>query len=124
MLFLCVSIAITASAAFVRNKKQYFKEMVQIQNNGMTTQRTSPGPDSWLENADIELENLPFQTFNRATKKHYGERPDLRKIVMACEEPNVGVFVSGPRRMKQEIATICSSCEATNLHFESISFCW
>ncbi|KAF3639076.1 Ferric reduction oxidase 2, partial [Capsicum annuum] len=124
MLFLCVSIAITASAAFVRNKKQYFKEMVQIQNNGMTTQRTSPGPDSWLENADIELENLPFQTFNRATKIHYGERPDLRKIVMACEEPNVGVFVSGPRRMKQEIATICSSCEATNLHFESISFCW
>ncbi|MCE3214607.1 hypothetical protein HAX54_052860 [Datura stramonium] len=124
MLFLCVSIAITASAAFVWNKKQKAKEMVQIQNNDMPTPLTSPRPGSWLENADIELESLPFQTFTRATKIHYGERPNLRKIATECEESNVGVFVSGPRRMKQEIATICSSYVATNLHFESISFSW
>lgn len=63
MLFLCVSIDITASAAFVWNKKQKAKEMVQIQNNDMPTPMTSPGPGSWLENTDRELESLPFQTF-------------------------------------------------------------
>ncbi|XP_059310696.1 ferric reduction oxidase 2-like [Lycium ferocissimum] len=124
MLLLCVVIAITASAAFVWNKKQKVKEMVQIQNNDRTTPITSPGPGSWFQNIDIELESLPFQTLTRATKIHYGERPNLRKIIMECEESNVGVFVSGPRRMKQEVATICSSCVSSNFHFESISFSW
>ncbi|XP_049410456.1 ferric reduction oxidase 2-like [Solanum stenotomum] len=124
MLLLCVSIAVTASAAFVWNKKQKAKEMVQIQNNDIPTPMTSPGTGSWFNNADIELESLPFQTFTRATQVHYGVRPNLKKKVTECEESNVGVFVSGPRRMKQEIATICSSCVGTNLHFESISFSW
>lgn len=80
MLFLCVSIAIIASAAFVWNKKQNAKEMVQIQNNDMPTP-ISPGSGSRFNNADTELESLPFQTFTRATKIHYGERPNLRSML-------------------------------------------
>ncbi|KAH0658428.1 hypothetical protein KY289_027176 [Solanum tuberosum] len=38
--------AVTASAAFVWNKKQKAKEMVQIQNNDIPTPMTSPGPPS------------------------------------------------------------------------------
>ena len=37
---------------------------------------------------------------------------------------SVGVMVCGPKNMRHEIATICSSGLADNLHFESISFSW
>ncbi|KAK6786751.1 hypothetical protein RDI58_015276 [Solanum bulbocastanum] len=80
MLLLCVSIGVTASAAFVWNKKQKVKEMVQIQNNDIPTPTTSPGTGSWFNNADIELESLPFQTFTRATQVHYGVRPNLKML--------------------------------------------
>ena len=37
---------------------------------------------------------------------------------------SVGVIVSGPREMRQEVAAICSSGLADNLNFESIGFTW
>jgi len=43
---------------------------------------------------------------------------------MEVEGTRVGVFVSGPKKMKQEVAAICSSGLAENLHFESYSFSW
>ena len=36
----------------------------------------------------------------------------------------MGVFVSGPREMRREVARICGSGLANNLHYESTSFNW
>jgi len=45
-------------------------------------------------------------------------------MLMEVEGTKVGVFVSGPQKMRQEVAAICSSGLAENLHFESYSFNW
>ncbi|KAM7491585.1 hypothetical protein LguiA_034506 [Lonicera macranthoides] len=124
ILFVCVSIAITASVAFVWNKKKSGIEMRQVQNMNAPTPMTSPGPASWYYNADRELESLPHESFVETTKVHYGERPDLKKILLECEGSSIGVLVSGPKKMRQDVASICSSGLANNLHFESISFSW
>jgi hypothetical protein len=76
MLLLCVSIAVTATAAFLCNKKQNDKELRQIQNMDVPTPITSPG--SWFHNVDRELESLPHQSFVQTTKIHLGERPNLK----------------------------------------------
>ncbi|XP_044505692.1 ferric reduction oxidase 2-like [Mangifera indica] len=122
LLFVFVSIAMTATAAFFWNEKQQRKEKKQVQNMETATPRASPG--SWLYNADRELERLPHQSFVEATKVHYGERPNLKKTLMDMEGFSLGVLVSGPRRMRQEVAEICASGLADNLHFESLSFTW
>ncbi|KAJ0042296.1 hypothetical protein Pint_17519 [Pistacia integerrima] len=114
MLFVCVSIAMTATAAFFWNKKGHVKEMKQIQN------METPTPVS----PDRELESLPHQSFVQATRVHYGERPNLKKILTEKGGSNIGVLVSGPRRMRQQVAKICASGLADNLHFESMSFSW
>ncbi|XP_062149742.1 ferric reduction oxidase 2-like [Alnus glutinosa] len=115
MLLLCVSIAVTATAAFLCNKKQNDKELRQIQNMDVPTPMTSPG--SWFHNVDRELESLPHQSFVQTTKIHLGERPNLKRS-------SIGVLVSGPKQMRQEVAEIFSSGLANNLHFDSISFSW
>lgn len=43
---------------------------------------------------------------------------------MEIEAANVGVLVSGPKKMRQEVGEICASGFANNLHFESIAFSW
>ncbi|XWS50471.1 hypothetical protein CRYUN_Cryun12cG0090200 [Craigia yunnanensis] len=120
MLFICIAIAMTATASSLWNKKQNDKGMRQIQNMD-TPPMTSP---AWFNNADRELESLPHQSLLQATKVQYGERPDLKKILFERKGTSVGVIVSGPRKMRQEVAAICSSGLADNLHFESISFTW
>ncbi|WVZ05306.1 hypothetical protein V8G54_018652, partial [Vigna mungo] len=102
MLAICVSITMTASVAVLWNKKHNDVEAKQIQN--------------------LEVESLPHQSLVQATKVHFGVRPDLRRMLMEVEGTRVGVFVSGPKKMKQEVAGICSSGLAENLHFESYSF--
>lgn len=77
MLFICVSIVITATAAFLWNKKQYTKEMIQIQNTETPT--TIASPASWFYIAERELESLPHQSFDQATRVHYGDRPNLKR---------------------------------------------
>ncbi|KAJ7962432.1 Ferric reduction oxidase [Quillaja saponaria] len=77
-----------------------------------------------IYNADKELESLPQQFLVQATNVHYGERPDLRRILSECTVSSVGVLVSGPKNIRHEVAAICSSGLAKNLHFESISFSW
>lgn len=123
MLVICLAISVTASAAFLWNKKQNGKEATKIQNMEGTTPTVSPA--SMTFNADRELESLPHQSVVEATNVHYGERPDLkRRILEHKDKSSVGVLVSGPRKMRQEVAAICSSGSAKNLHFESISFSW
>ena len=79
MLFICLSIAMTATAAFLWNKDQAAKEMKQLQNMDAQTPTRSPG--SWFHNADGELEAFPHQSFVEATKVHYGERPNLKSKI-------------------------------------------
>ncbi|XP_052180905.1 ferric reduction oxidase 2-like [Diospyros lotus] len=124
MLFVCVSIAMTATAAFLWKKIHNAKEMKQIQDLDMPTPMTSPQPDSQFYNEDTELGSLPHQSLVQNTKVHYGERPNLKKLIRECDGSSIGVLVSGPKKMRQEVAAICSSCEKGNLHFESVSFTW
>lgn len=85
MLVICICIAITASAAFLWNKKINGKQPNQIQNIEGATPNTSPG--SWVYDGGRELESLPHQSLVEATNVHYGERPDLKSklLVIACK---------------------------------------
>ncbi|CAL0315053.1 unnamed protein product [Lupinus luteus] len=81
-------------------------------------------PSSMIYNADRELESLPCQSLIQATNVHYGVRPDLRRLLFEIKGSSVKVLASGPKKMRQEVAAICSSGLTENLHFESISFSW
>ncbi|KAL3536792.1 hypothetical protein ACH5RR_000158 [Cinchona calisaya] len=122
ILFMCIAIIIAATTAFLWNNKQNAMESKQIQNMEGATPVASP--NSWFYNADRELESLPQQTLVLSTNVHYGERPDLKKILFERKESSVGVLVCGPKKMRHEVANICSSGLGANLHFESISFGW
>ncbi|OMO71822.1 FAD-binding 8 [Corchorus olitorius] len=121
MLFICIAIAMTATAVFLWNKKQNVKGRGQILS--MDTPPTV-SPALFYNNGERELESLPHQSLLQATKVHYGERPDLKKILFEQKGSSVGVIASGPREMRQEVAAICSSGLVDNLHFESFSFTW
>ncbi|KAL5572913.1 hypothetical protein UlMin_022510 [Ulmus minor] len=122
ILVICFSIAATSSVAFYWNKKQNAKQAKQIQ----CLDRSSPtgSPDSQFINADRELESLPQQSLVESTNVHYGKRPELKKILFELEGSSIGVIVSGPKKLRHDVANICSSGLAENLHFESISFSW
>ncbi|KAI8572010.1 hypothetical protein RHMOL_Rhmol01G0165600 [Rhododendron molle] len=122
MLFICICIATTASASFYWNKKKGSMEINQIKNMEGASPTASPG--SWIYNADRELESLPQQSVVQSTNLHYGERPDLKRILLERKESSIGVLVCGPKKMRHEVASICASGLAENLHFESISFSW
>ncbi|KAE9610207.1 hypothetical protein Lal_00006854 [Lupinus albus] len=116
MLVICVSIVIAGSAAFLWNKKQNAKKAKKIQNmEGSSPSAVAP---------DRELESLPQQSLAQATNVHYGARPDLKRLLCEIKGSSVGVLVAGPMKMKEEVAAICSSDLAENLHFESFSFGW
>ncbi|OMO71821.1 Cytochrome b245, heavy chain [Corchorus olitorius] len=120
MFLVSVCIFLVSSVVFLWRKKQNAREMNQIQNTEVPTPTTSPG--LWFPGADRELESLPHQSLVQATKIHFGSRPDLKKTLFDIKESDVGVFACGPRKMRHEVARICSSGLADNLHFESISF--
>ncbi|OMP00348.1 Ferric reductase, NAD binding protein [Corchorus olitorius] len=120
ILAICFSIAVTASAAVFWNKRRFAMEANQIQHiEGQTPEGT---PD--LMPSDRELESLPSQSLAEATNIHYGERPDLKRLLFECKGSSIGVLVSGPKKLRHDVAAICSSGLADNLHFESISFSW
>lgn len=48
----------------------------------------------------------------------------MAEMLLECEGSCVRVLVSGPKNMRQEVATICSSGLRQHLHFESFSFSW
>ena len=48
----------------------------------------------------------------------------LAEMLLEFDGSNVGVMASGPGGLRHEVAAICSSGLADNLHFESISFSW
>ncbi|GLT79685.1 hypothetical protein SLA2020_511650 [Shorea laevis] len=122
MLFICASIVATASAAVFLNRRKIMRETRQIQNTEGPMQAGTQ--EKWFHNANGELESLPQQYILDATNVHYGKRPNLKKMLPECEGSSVGVLVSGPTKMRHEVATICSSGLLNNFHFESISFNW
>ncbi|KAH7513089.1 hypothetical protein FEM48_Zijuj12G0159500 [Ziziphus jujuba var. spinosa] len=122
MLVICFSIALTASLGVLWNKKQNSIETKQIQNLDLSSPTTSR--QSHIINEDRELESLPQQSLIQATNIHYGNRPNLKKILGECKGSSVGVLACGPKKLRHDVATICSSGSIENLHFESISFSW
>lgn len=118
MFLVCACSFTVATAGFVWHKRANAVEMKKIQNMEVRTPSASPGP------VDRELESFPKQLFIEASNVHFGARPDLKRILLECKESDVGVLVCGPRKMRHEVAKICSSGLANNLHFEAISFNW
>ncbi|XP_047315051.1 ferric reduction oxidase 2-like [Impatiens glandulifera] len=122
MVIICASISVTASAAFYWNKKQLARDTNQILNVEGATPMASPCFN--VGAAERELESLPHESLLESTTVHYGERPDLKRILFERKERSIGVLASGPRQMRGEVARICSAGLEDNLHFESISFSW
>ncbi|XP_057454669.1 ferric reduction oxidase 2-like [Lotus japonicus] len=120
MIAICVSIAIVCSTAVLWNKK-YNAEETKIQNLVGSSTTSS---NSMINNEDRELESLPYNSLVQATNVHYGVRPDLKRLLFELKGTSVGVVVSGPKSLRHDVAAICSSGSAKNLHFESISFSW
>ncbi|CAA7406801.1 unnamed protein product [Spirodela intermedia] len=122
LIFMCVSIAGVASAAFLWVRRASSSSAAQIKNFDVPTPTSSPA--SLFYNADRELESHPHEALFKATTVHYGERPNLQKILLQFDNMDSGVLVSGPREMRSDVARICSSGLVNNLHFQSISFTW
>ncbi|KAL6565951.1 hypothetical protein OROHE_005006 [Orobanche hederae] len=114
---ICFSIVIASSGVFLWSKKQNANEDKKIRDSEKLA-NTTQSMDG------IELESFPLQSIVESIHVHYGQRPNLKRILLEIKEPNVGVLVSGPKMLRQDVATICSSGKADNLHFESISFTW
>ncbi|KAJ4759227.1 Ferric reduction oxidase 2 [Rhynchospora pubera] len=122
LLFMSFCIVVAATIPFLINKRSNSKAGKQINNLDLPTPTVSPS--SWLHNSEIEMESLPWNSLSKATNVHYGKRPDLKKILLEINQMNVGVVASGPSGLRHEVAAICSSGLADNLHYESISFSW
>ncbi|KAM3319939.1 ferric reduction oxidase 4 [Capsicum chacoense] len=123
MFLVCASIFIATSIIFMWQKRENEIEGKQIQNVEMPTNPTN-SPAANLCGTERELESLPHQSIVQATRVHYGARPNLKRILFDCKASDVGVVVCGPKSMRHEVAKICASGLAQNLHFESISFNW
>ncbi|CAL9213310.1 unnamed protein product [Arabidopsis halleri] len=108
LLSISTSVVITSTAAMLWNKKRYYAKSDQSVDN------LSP----------LIIESSPQQLLSQSTDIHYGERPNLNKLLVGLKGSSVGVLVCGPRKMRQEVAKICSFGSAENLQFESISFSW
>lgn len=127
LLFLCVSIAGVAGAAFLWSKRSSGKEAKAAQSVDGATPGMSPAPllrGRGTGGMDRELESLPTRSLEQVTNVHFGHRPDLKRMLLGIDGHNVGVLASGPPRMVEDIAAICSSGLRSNLHFQSLSFTW
>lgn len=144
---MCVSICVSGSAGVMWNKRIHGCEVKQM--NGLDGSSIPTAFPPGIENGDIkELESLSHQSLVQAARVHYGSRPDLKSkyilfdmsipmkafvlnyimngtgMLFDCKGSSVGVLVCGPKKMRHDVAAICSSGLAKYLHFESISFSW
>ncbi|MFS8013626.1 putative ferric-chelate reductase (NADH) [Helianthus anomalus] len=113
MFFVCASVFLATSFVFFwRKKENDKKETMKVQN---------------FELGETgEIESYADLSVVETTLIHFGHRPDLKKILTENNKKSsdVGVVVCGPRKMRHEVAKICSSKQANNLHLESMSFNW
>ncbi|PON58183.1 Cytochrome b245, heavy chain [Parasponia andersonii] len=126
MFLACACICLVSSLVFVWTKRRNdLMDNKQTQNLEMVMPPASSQVAwSYVAGDHRELESLPKQSLAHAMKVHFGARPDLKKILFESKASDVGVLVCGPRKMRHEVAKICASGLADNLHFESISFNW
>ncbi|CAN1793558.1 Ferric reduction oxidase 2 [Linum perenne] len=132
MLILCTCISVTASAAVVWNKRWSAKEAEkdhsdQKDGTGGSSRWILGSPAWWEVSMEREVENVTSSSEyvkETTTNVHYGKRPDLKRILFDCKGESIGVLASGPKKMRQDVAKICSCGLVKNLHFESISFSW
>ncbi|CAF2117061.1 ferric reduction oxidase 2-like [Brassica napus] len=124
ILVICVSIMATSSAAMFWNKKNKYGNIENKQVQNVDVPSPTSSPTSCGNNSLREIESSPQESLVQCTNLHYGERPNLTKLLLDVEGSSVGVLVCGPKKMRQNVAEICSSGLAKNLHFESISFSW
>ncbi|KAK4770287.1 hypothetical protein SAY87_030819 [Trapa incisa] len=127
MFLICASVLLASSMVFLWMKKKESNSQQgigQIKSVDIQSPPVSSTGSWFMGPSQMELESLPHQSLVQATKVHYGARPDLKKILFDCKGPDVGVFVCGPQKMRHEVAKLCASGLADNLHFESISFNW
>ncbi|XP_058754389.1 ferric reduction oxidase 4-like isoform X1 [Vicia villosa] len=110
MFLLCACICVCSSVVFL-----WWKRLETSENKQINVEVSTP---------TRELESIPHQSLVEATNLHFGARPDLKKIMFKFECKDVGVMVCGPRKLRHEVAKICTSGLVDNLHFESISFGW
>lgn len=84
MFLVCLCVFLASTAVFLWCKKQHNTiEGKQIQNPEVTIPMTSPV--SWFRSSDRELESNPHQSLIRATKVHFGARPNLQsKLLLPC----------------------------------------
>ncbi|KAG0460718.1 hypothetical protein HPP92_021015 [Vanilla planifolia] len=126
LLFICLCIALTASAAALWNKRQVAIEAKQGRIMDAASPFTSPNP--WVANGFREIESVPYESLRRVTEVHYGSRPDLKRMILERDDKTnkgaVGVIASGPSELRHQVAEICSSPVAANLHYQSLSFTW
>ncbi|CAM8976347.1 unnamed protein product [Rhodiola kirilowii] len=120
MFLACLCIFVSSSVVFLWCKKQNGANTIQVQSTDVATPTTFPAAAMSL----AEVESLPNDCIAQSTNVHYGSRPDLKKILFDRKEADVGVLVCGPRKMRHEVAKICSASSVKNLHFEAISFTW
>ncbi|XP_047336404.1 ferric reduction oxidase 5-like isoform X2 [Impatiens glandulifera] len=115
MFFACVGVFIVTSAIFLWQKRELSStEGKQVQNDELY----------FHDGETKELESLPRESLVQDITVYHGTRPNLKKILFDCKGSDVGVMVCGPKEMRHEVARICSSGLAENLHFEAISFNW
>lgn len=87
MLLISISIVITASGAFLWNKRNCdVMERKQVQNMEGT-------PDSGFYKTDREVESLPQQWLAQSTTLHYGERPDLKSKLVLFTVCNICILI-------------------------------
>ncbi|KAJ9539627.1 hypothetical protein OSB04_026133 [Centaurea solstitialis] len=111
MFFVCVSVFLATS--FENGKREGMKvKNVEI--------------DDEVE-GEIESFAHDKSVLESITEVHFGHRPDLERILMEYNKKgsDTGVLVSGPSRLRNEVAKICSPSKvAKNLHLEAMSFSW
>ncbi|XP_020867678.1 ferric reduction oxidase 3, mitochondrial isoform X2 [Arabidopsis lyrata subsp. lyrata] len=109
LLAISISVVATSTVAMLCNKKSYYNKKDQNIDDLLSL---------------LMIESSPGQLLPKFTNIHYGERPNLNKLLVGLKGSSVGVLVCGPRKMREEVAKICSFGSAENLQFESISFSW
>ncbi|CAH9128029.1 unnamed protein product [Cuscuta epithymum] len=118
VLFICFGIVISASAAFLWNKKQIGREAKHIQDSSRSYANVTVTNDHHQE-----LESFPRKSLNTSINTYYFRRPDLKRILMEIEGLSVGVLASGPKSLRHDVAAICSGLP-NNVTFDSNSFNW
>lgn len=128
LLIMCWCVAAMAGLAVLWHKKVNYKEEEELMRARMTDGRA---PASAMMSSSLwavggEIESEPREALLGGCKVQYGERPNLKKLLLEFGEKSspIGVMASGPRSLRREVAAICSSALADNLHYKSLSFTW